>query len=70
MQVFVTNTDVVALLLTDHLPIIFSCFKNEESNRGRGFSNFNNNLIENVEYVFQMKRFILDTLNELFNENI
>ena len=70
MQVFVTNTDVVALLLTDHLPIIFSCFKNEASNRGRGFSNFNNNLIENVEYVFQMKRFILDTLNELFNENI
>ena len=70
MQVFVTNTDVVTLLLTDHLPIIFSCFKNEESNRGRGFLNFNNNLIENVEYVLQMKRFILDTLNELFNENI
>ena len=30
----------------------------------------NNSLIENAEYVLQMKKFILDTLNELFNENI
>ena len=70
MQVSVKNTDVLASLLTDHLPITFSCFKNEESNRGRGFWKFNNSLIENVEYVLQMKKFILDTLNELFNENI
>ena len=27
-------------------------------------------MIENAEYVLQMKKFILDTLNELFNENI
>ena len=27
-------------------------------------------MIENVEYVIQMKKIILDTLNELFNENI
>ena len=48
----------------------FLCFKNEESNRDRGFWKFNNSLIEIVEYVLQMKKFILDTLNELFNENI
>ena len=36
MQVSVKNTDdVLASLLTDHSPITFSCFKNEESNRGR-----------------------------------
>ena len=70
MQVSVKNTDVLASLLTDHSPIIFSCFKNEESNRGRGLWKFNNSLIENEEYVLQMKKFILDTLNELFTENI
>ena len=36
MQVSVKYTDVLASLLTDHSPITFSCFKNEESNRGRG----------------------------------
>ena len=70
MQVSVENTDVLASLLTDHSPVTFSCFKNEESNRGRGLWKFNNSLIENEEYVLQMKKFILYTLNELFNENI
>ena len=70
MQVFVKNTDVLASLVTDHSPITFSCLKNEESNRGRGVWKFNNSLIENVEYVLQMKKFILDTLHELFNGNI
>ena len=27
-------------------------------------------MIGNIEYVLQMKKFILNTLNELFNENI
>ena len=67
MQVSVKKTDIVASLLTDHSPITFSCLKNEESNRGRGLWKFNNCLIENEEYVLQMKKFILDTLNELFN---
>ena len=70
MQVSVKNTDVLASLLTDYLRITFSCFKNEESNRGRGFWKFNNSLIENVEYVLQMKKNFLDTLNEVFIENI
>ena len=70
MQVSVKNTDVLTSLLTDHSPITFSCSKNEESKRGRELWKFNNSLIENAEYVFQMKIFILDTLNELFNENI
>ena len=70
MQFFVKNTDVLVFLLTDHSPITFSYFKNEDSNRGRGLRKFNNSLIENVEYILQMKKFILDTLNELFNENI
>ena len=65
MQVSVKNTDVLASLLTDHLPITFSYCKNEESNRGRGFWKFNNSLVENEEYAHQMKK-----LNELFNENI
>ena len=50
--------------------MVFSCFKNEESNRRRGFWKFNNSLTEIAEYVLQMKKLILDTLNELFNENI
>ena len=70
MQVSVKNTDVLVSLLTDHSPITFSYFKNEDSNRGRGLRKFNNSLIENVEYILQMKKIILDTLNELFNENI
>ena len=70
MQVSVKNTDVLASLLTDHSPITFSYCKNEESNRGRGLWKFNNSLIENEEYVHQMKKFISDTLNELFNENV
>ena len=53
MQVSVKNTDALASLLTDHLPITFSYCKNEESNRIRGFWNFNNSLIENK--VHQMK---------------
>ena len=70
MQVSVKNKDILASLLSDHLLITFSCFKNEESNGGRGFWKFSNSLIKNVEYVLQMKKFILDTLNKLFNENI
>ena len=66
-QVSIKNTDVLTSLLIDHSPITFSCFKNEESNRGRGLWKFNNNLIENEEYVLQMKKPILDTLKELFN---
>ena len=70
MQVFVKNTDVLASLSTDHSPIIFLYFKNEESNRGRGLWKFDNSLIENEEYVLQTKKNFLDTLNELFTENI
>ena len=69
MQVSVKNTDALASLLTDFLPIIFPYCKNEESNRGRGFWKFNNSLIEN-EDVHEMKKIISDTLKELFNENI
>ena len=65
MQVSVKNTDVSASLLTDHSPITFSCFKNEESNRGSGLPKLNNSLVENEEYVLQMKKFTFDTLNEL-----
>ena len=70
MQVSVKNTDALASLLTDHSRITFSCFKNEESNIGRGLWKFDNSLIENEEYVLQMKKFILNTFNELFTENI
>ena len=70
MQVSVKNTDVLASLLPDHSPITFSCLKIEKSNRGRHLWKFDNSLIENVEHVLQMKKFILDTLKELFNENI
>ena len=70
MQVSIKNIDVLVSFLTDHSPVTFSCLKNEESNRGRGLWKFNYSLIENVEYVLQMKKFLLDTLNELFNENI
>ena len=61
MQVSVKDTDFLASLLTYHSPITFSCFKKEESNRGKGFWKFKNSLIENEEYVLQMKKFILDT---------
>ena len=44
-------------LLTDYLPITFSCFKNKGSNRGRGFWKFHNILTENEEYVLQMKTY-------------
>ena len=67
-QVSVKNTDVLASLLTDHWPITISYLKNEESNRGRGLWKFNNSLIENVECVFHVKKLILFTLNQLFNE--
>ena len=33
MQASIKNTDVLASLLTDHWPITYSCFKNEERNR-------------------------------------
>ena len=31
---------------------------------------FNNSLIKNEEYIHQIRKLILDTLNELFNEHI
>ena len=55
MQVSVENTDVLSLLLNDHSPITFSYCKNKESNRGRGFWKFDSSLIENEEFVHQMK---------------
>ena len=56
MQVSVKNTDVPVSLLTDHSPITFLWFKNEERNRGRGFLKFNNSLSESEQYVLQMKK--------------
>ena len=47
MQVSVKNKDVLASLLTDHSPIPFSCFNDEESGRGGGFWKCNKSLIEN-----------------------
>ena len=69
MQVSIKNTDVLASLLTNHSPITFSYCKNQESNRGRGLWKFNNSLTENEQYVHKLKKFISDTVNELFNEN-
>ena len=37
IQAFIKNTGDLSSLLTDHSPITFSCFKSEESNRGRDF---------------------------------
>ena len=48
----------------------FHIVKKKESNRGRGLWKFNDSLIENEAYVHQMKKFISDTLNHLFNENV
>ena len=70
MQVSIKKTNVLACLLTDHSPITFSCFKNEETKRGKSFCKFVNSLIENEEYVLQMKKLILYSLIELFNANI
>ena len=58
MQVSVKNTDVLASLLTDLSSFTFSYCKNEEGNRGRGFWKFNNSLIENEKYVYQMKKLL------------
>ena len=41
MQASVKNTDVLASLLTDHSPITFSHFKNQESNRSKGILQYN-----------------------------
>ena len=59
-----------AVLFTHHFSVTFSCLKNEEINKGRGFWKFNNILIENEEYIHQIKKLISDTLNELFRQNI
>ena len=56
MQVSIKNIDVLVSFLTDHSPVTFLCLKDEESNRGRGFWKFNYILIENVEYILQMKK--------------
>ena len=56
MQVSIKNIDVLVSFLTDHSPVTFLCLKDEESNRGRGFWKFNYSLIENVEYILQMKK--------------
>ena len=66
----VKNTDVLASPLTDHSSITYPYCKSEESNIGRGLWKFNNILIENEEYVHQMKKLVSDTLNELFNQNV
>ena len=58
------------LKIQKNLSILFICFKNEERNTGRDLWKFNNSLIGNEEYVLQMKKFLLDTLNELFAENL
>ena len=68
MQASVKKTGVLASVLTDRSPIAFSCFKNEKGNRDRGLWKFNNSLMEKEEYVLQMKKLILDTLNKLFNK--
>ena len=57
MHASVKNGDVLASLLTDHSPIIFSYCKQKESSRDRGILKFNDSLIENEEYDYTMKKF-------------
>ena len=69
-QVSVKNIDVLFSILTDHSLITFSCFEDETSNRDRGFWKFNKSLIENEESVHQMKKLVLDILNQRFSGKI
>ena len=63
-QFSVENFDILSSFLTDHLPITFSCCKDEESNIVKSFWKYNNRLIENEEYIHQMKKLVLDTFSK------
>ena len=64
------KTDILAAFSTDHSPLLISLSTINEFERGKSFWKFNNSLINNEEYVENMKLVIKSTLRGLDQEKI
>ena len=63
-QEFVTMTDILTPISTDHSPVLFSLSKEKITIRGTGLWKFNSSLTKDQNYITEIKKLIRDFSNE------
>ena len=58
LQEFVSTTDILNLISTDHFPVLFSLSKEKGNTRGKWFWKFNNSLTKDQNYINEIKNLI------------
>ena len=58
MQESVKNVEILNALSTDHSPLFCSFLNLTKTSRGRGLWKFNNSLVSNINFVYEMKTLI------------
>ena len=71
LQEYVTKSDVLNPLSTDHSPVFCKISKRNKFNKekGRGLWKFNNSLISNTDFVKQMKQLKILNNNNCWNQS-
>ena len=59
LQEFVTMTEILTPILTDHSPVLFSHSKEKTITRGKGFWKFSSSLTKDQNYIIEIKKLIL-----------
>ena len=73
LQEFVTMTEILTPVSTDHLPVLFSLSKEKTTIRAKGFWEFNSSLTKDQNYITEIKKLIRNFSNEnesLFNHQL
>ena len=73
LQEFVTMTEILTPISTDHSPVLFSLSKEKTAIRGKGFWKFISSLTKDQNYITEIKRLIRNFSNEnesLFNRQL
>ena len=68
LQEFVTITEILTPILTDHSVVLFSLSKEKTTIRGKGFWKFNSYLSKDQSYIIEIKKLIRNFRNE--NESL
>ena len=72
LQEFVTMTEILTPISTDHSPVLFSLSKEKTTIRGKGFWKFNSSLTEdqnNIILKYEVRKFTIKYTEHVAKEN-
>ena len=64
LQEFVTMTEILTPISTDHSPLLFSLSKEKNTITGKGFWKFNSSLTKDQNYIIEIKKLIRNFSNK------